>query len=166
MIAASSRLYNSYYSIGEIHLSCPAAAPTHVLESTFGTAPGQPIVSNRLLKRSAEVKDKDARMSAPQQRLIQLSNMKGESNIIIAKIDGEAQNNWISERIVRRLGLQPQQSRILIEEEYNGKRFRPSKSVELICSIGLRKNVCRHRFQVVEHPPFDTLLGAEFRIDV
>ena len=93
--------------------------------------------------------------------IIRLLSTKGEWKNVGATVDPGLKHNWIRKGIVRRLGLKAHSSKSPVEEDYNGTRFISTRSVECISSYEQRAGVCRYQFHVVEHLPFDTLIGED-----
>lgn len=92
-----------------------------------------------------------------------LSNADGEMKPVCAKFSSEAERNWISGRIVRRLGLKSYEVKRM-EEAWHEKEclLQTGRAVEFVRSGGPRDSEQHHRFYIVEHAGFDILFGAEF----
>jgi hypothetical protein len=82
---------------------------------------------------------------------------------VIATADPKIEGNWMSSRIVRRLDLEYQRDEILQDvPTFDGQCFKQTrKFVLLTCRIPSRNPPCLHRFYIVEHLPYDVLLGSD-----
>jgi hypothetical protein len=91
------------------------------------------------------------------------SGEKTQSMPVMATFDPGIKGSWISSRIVKRLNFEHQQgSSQKNVPPVGGDTFpRTRIYVDLTCGGRREGRQCRHRFFVVNHYPFDLLLGSE-----
>lgn len=77
----------------------------------------------------------------------------------IAKRGPELVDNWISKTIVQRFDFKTRRGKIVKEASFQGHQLTPQG---VVAKLKCAPENCRHHFQVVEHLPFDILLGKQF----
>lgn len=107
-------------------------------------------------------KVQEVQQSGVRQQDIHLYSVKEcKWKLVCAQVWPEIEYNWIDRRIVRRLHLKSRQDDMLMEGEFEGKRFQSTgKIVDLVCAQETTNKPPRHRFYIVKDAPFDMLFGA------
>jgi hypothetical protein len=81
---------------------------------------------------------------------------------VLATLYPGTKGNWISQRIVKRLGLQPCPDELVRGADFDGKYFKSTgRYVDVACYRDNSNDTRCHRFYVVEHVLFDVLFGSD-----
>jgi hypothetical protein len=101
----------------------------------------------------------------PPKQYVTIHSKSDVLHVVLAQLRSEAQESWISHRIVSRLELEPYADGSKKNAVFDGAPIRSAgKVVRLYCSSGGSGKLRQHKFHIIRnssYDKFDLLLGAD-----